>query len=559
MTEESSAVELFARWREAALAALGAAREECDALNVFPVPDGDTGTNVYLTVEAAQQAAGQAEERHAAVEAVARAYVDGALRGARGSSGVIVSQLLRAAVPMLVPVGPDADPTPTGGLVAAVLRAASDAAWAAVARPVEGTILSVARAAADGAAAVGGEASLQVVLRAATRAAHEALDRTPEQLEVLRSAGVVDAGGRALVVLLDTTERVLTGRVDPHARAPRTPDGGRPRLPVPQDRPDDVSSAAGPAYEVLYLLDADAAAVPGLRAALDPLGDSLVVVGGDGLWRVHVHVDDPGAAIEAGIAAGRPHQVVVTPFSRHHGGGQPVRPAGRGQLGATRAGDRGRVVVMTAAGPGLAALFTSAGAVVVDGAGGHRPRAQELVDAALACGVAQVVVLPNDGAVVAGAEAAAHELRDRGVRVGLIPTRAQLQGLAALAVHDPARGFDDDVVHMSAAAGQTRHGAVTVASRAAMTMAGPCEPGDVLGVVDGDFALVGTDLGEVAARVADRLLGGSGELVTVVSGAAAPDDLAAGLEAHVRSTRPEVDVSVHDGGQPRYPLLLAVE
>lgn len=530
---------LFARWRRATVAALAEAREELDALNVFPVADSDTGTNVYLTVEAAQQAADEAEDGGAGLDQVARAYVDGALRGARGNSGVILSQLLRAAVPLFTEGDPGGGPVVAGALTTRVLRAGSDAAWAAVGRPVEGTILSVARAAAEGAEGAGDRATLPEVLRAAGRAAHEALARTPDQLDLLREAGVVDAGGKALVVVLDTTEHVLTGRVDPARRT-----GVRRALPVPTA--GDGPGVDGPSYEVMYLLDADDAAVPLLRSALDPLGDSLVVVGGDGLWNVHVHVDDAGAAIEAGMAAGRPHRVVVTHLA------EQARRAAHG--------DRpGRAVVTTAAGPGLHALFAAAGAVVVRPADGRRVRARELHEAALGCGADEVVIVPNDRFTLAAAEAVSHELRGHGVRVAVVPTRAQVQGLAALAVHDPARDFAADVVHMTASAGQTRDGAVTVARDRAMTTAGPCEVGDVLGVVDGDFAVVGDDLGEVAGRVCDRLIGGTGELLTIVTGAEAPDALAERVERRVRAARPEVDVARHQGGQPGYPLLLAVE
>ncbi len=535
---------LFARWREQLLSALGAAREELDALNVFPVPDGDTGTNVYLTVEAAVEAADAAETAGAPLTEIGRAFTDGALRGARGNSGVILSQLFLASVPMLVRADPAADSVDSGRVLAEVLQAASDAAWAAVGEPVEGTILSVARAAAVAAAAATGRpdgAPLSTVLRAATTAAQQALEQTPQQLERLRQAGVVDAGGRALVVVLATTERVLTGRVDPAVGAP-----GRPTLPVPMRPPADEPLAAGPAYEVMYLLDAPDDAVPALRAALGPLGDSLVVVGDDGLWNVHVHVDDVGAAIEAGIVAGRPHRVLVTHFAD-----QVDAPAKRARTG--------RAVVITAAGPGLVTLFRAAGAVVVEALDGRHARAPELLAALLASAAGEAVLLPNDRAAAAAAEAAAHQAREHGVRVAVIPTRAQVQGLAALAVHDPGRSFDDDVVHMSAAAGQTRDGAVTVATRQAMTTAGPCEPGDVLGVVAGDFALVGADAFAVTVQVVERLLAGSGELVTVLAGAAAPPGLVERVQRHVGAQRPDVDVQVHDGGQAGYLLLLAVE
>ena len=247
------------------------------------------------------------------------------------------------------------------------------------------------------------------MLRAATTAAREALARTPDQLERLRRAGVVDAGGRALTVVLDTTERVLTGRRPPAAR--------RSGHVIPVPVPDNDLSPDGPAYEVMYLLDADDDQVPALRTALAPLGDSLVVVGGDRLWNVHVHVDDVGAAIEAGIAAGRPYRIVVTHFA------EQVAAAA-----ATHA-PRGRVVLATAAGPGLAALFTQAGARVV-----VPERGPALLDGRPARGGARQRRRRGRGAAQrprwwsTAAEAAARQARADGVRVAVIPTRAQVAG-----------------------------------------------------------------------------------------------------------------------------------
>lgn len=544
VVDEAALRRLFARWRSACVDALAEAREEIDALNVFPVPDADTGTNVYLTLEAAARAADELDERAGSLTDTVRVYVDGALRGARGNSGVIVSQLLRAG---LLPLASSqargevdlADPL-WGSALASALDAAATAAWDAVGDPVEGTILSVARAAADGAGSAGDGATGATVVRAAAAAAREALERTPDQLERLKRAGVVDAGGRALVVLLDTTERAFTGR--------RPTRGVRARRPVPVPVPEDDLHPDGPSYEVMYLLDAADDAVPALREALTPLGDSLVVVGGDGLWNVHVHVDDAGAAVEAGIAAGRPHRVVVTHFAEQ-----------RDRQGRAGAGRTGRVVLATAAGPGLAALFRDAGARVVEPSDGRRCSTADLLAAVLDSHADEVVLLPNQQRVVGPAAAAARQAREHGVRVAVIPTRAQVQGLAALAVHEAGRGFDDDVVQMTDAAGHTRHGAVTVATRKAMTSAGPCEPGDVLGVVDGDFQLVGSDVADSARQVLDRLLVGGAELVTLVTGAGAGKTLAADLEAHVATERPEVDVVVLAGGQEGYPLFVAVE
>ncbi len=530
---------LLRRWCELALHGLGDAREEIDALNVYPVPDGDTGTNLYLTFEAARDAMLEADPR--SLNSALATFTRGALLGARGNSGVIMSQLLRAGAEQLL----RGDPGDPGQLLAESLTRAADAAYDAVATPVEGTILTVARAAATAATEAVDEAPVEptarmgAVMRAAAAAAREALAHTPEQLETLARAGVVDAGGRGLCVVLDAAEQALTGR-----RPAGSPPSRPAALPIPVHTGADLS-ADGPAYEVMFLLDADDDAVPAMRERLGPLGDSLVVVGGDGLWNVHVHVDDVGAAIEAGIGAGRPYRIRVTHFVDQVG-----------QATARRPGVRGLVAV--SAGRGLTILFEDAGAVVVPAGPGRRCSTGELLTAIRATHAEEVVVFPNDGDTIGVAEAAAHAARDEGIRAAVVPTRAQVQGLAGIAVHEPGRSFDDDVVHMSASAGHARHGAVTVAARDAMTMAGPCRAGDSLGVVDGDFAVVGGTLADVAVDVIDRLLSGGGELITLVRGAVGDEALVEGVVQHL-AARTDVEVVVYDGGQDRYPLLIGVE
>jgi DAK2 domain fusion protein YloV len=533
------------RFAETAVEALGAAREEIDALNVYPVPDGDTGTNLFLTLESARDMMLERVESDpdCDLRAALAAYARGALLGARGNSGVIMSQLVGA---LLRRIGEAGAGDRSAVVFAEGLARATEASYAAVGEPVEGTILTVARAASDAAlesAAVPGH-RLGHVIRSAAAAAREALEHTPEQLQTLKDAGVVDAGGRGLCVVLDAAETAVTGKraVDRHAG------WGTRGIPVPLPAGD--LTPGGPSYEVMYLLDADEAVIPGLRTRLASLGDSLVVVGGERLWNVHVHVDDVGAAVEAGIEAGRPHRIRVTHFAEQ-----------LGRRGSERAAPTatGRKVVVTAAGEGLARLFTEAGATVVPAGLGRRPSTGQFLEAIAGCGTAEVVLLPNDRDSIAVAEAAAQAARDEGgVRVAVIPTSAQVQGLAALAVHEPGRGFDDDVLHMTAAARHARSGAVTVAARRAMTTAGPCEPGDALGVVEGDFTVVGEDLLEVATEVLERLLGGGGELVTVVAGAEG-QELAERCAAHLAARHPTVDVVVYDGGQERYPVLLGVE
>ena len=502
------------RWCTGAVAALEAARAEIDGLNVYPVPDGDTGTNLLLTLRAADSAV--RDDPPGDLAATLASMARGAVLGARGNSGVILSQVLRGLAEAL--------PGEVGGsALAAALAAAADRAWDAVAEPVEGTMLSVVRAAAEEAAAAGD--SLPAVARAAAHGAARALERTPDQLPVLARAGVVDAGGRGLCLLFDSLATVLAGEPVP------LPRGRRPAPPREAVR-ETGSDAYG--YEVHYLLDA--AGIAQLRAELAELGDSLVVVGtGDGTWTVHVHVNDIGGAIEAGVRAGRPHRITVTRFAD-----EP--PARRD----------GTAVVAVAPGAGVAELFAAEGVLLADAS------EDAVLEAVLSAGTGAAVVLPGRAELTAPADAAAIRARAAGVEVAVVPTRSPVQGLAAVAVHDEARWFGDDVVAMAEAAAATRWGEVFAASRDALTMAGPCQAGDILGLVDDEVVLIGPELPPVAAELLERMLSGGGELVTLVL-AAAEAALAERLERQVARDHPGVEVSVHGVSHPDVPLLIGVE
>ncbi|HEX2773302.1 MAG TPA: Dak phosphatase, partial [Micromonosporaceae bacterium] len=324
------------------------------------------------------------------------------------------------------------------------------------------------------------------------------------------------------------------------------------------------------AYEVQFLLDAEPAAVERLRATLSALGDSLVIVGTGAqegtvpTWNVHVHVDDIGAAIEAAVTAGRPYQISVTRFADQMAPTPDVPPPGRPPAGvalesASDSGSQfdpdGRAAVVVAAGDGLAALLTAEGAVVV----GASPSIGDMLDAIRSTRAGRVVVLPNDPDTQAVARAAAQEAAADGARVSVVPTRSPVQALAALAVRDPGRAFDDDVIAMAEAAGACRYAEVCYAGREAITMAGRCRPGDLLALMEGEVHLIGADLVEICQTLLDRLLGGGGELVTLLLGADAPADLADELTAHVAQGWPFVEVNSYWGGQPHYPLLVGVE
>jgi dihydroxyacetone kinase-like predicted kinase len=298
----------------------------------------------------------------------------------------------------------------------------------------------------------------------------------------------------------------------------------------------------------MYLLsDSDDAAVARLTSRLDGLGDSVLVVGGEDLWNVHAHVDDVGAAIQAGIEAGRPHRIAVTHF-------------GDQKRARTAQWSHGSVaVVACAAGAGLAEVITAAGALAVFNGPGRRASAGQLLEAIRCCGSRCVIVLPNEKDTLPAAEAAASAAAGGGIEVHVVRSRSAVQGIAALAVFEPTASGRDNLTAMSGAAAATRQGAVTVAARECLTSAGWCHPGDVLGEVEGEVVVVGNDLAVVGADVAGRLLAGGGELLTVISGAGGGPEVSAAVAASAQAGRSDVEVSIIDGGQATYPFLLGVE
>ncbi|UOY01497.1 DAK2 domain-containing protein [Blastococcus sp. PRF04-17] len=528
------------QWYRAVVAVLSESSSQLDDLNVFPVPDGDTGTNLLLTAQAAVAALEREGPR--TTESAWSVLARGAVLGARGNSGTILAQLLRGLADHLAGQAPADGPT-----FAAALQKAADTAYTAVADPEEGTFLTVARAGAEAAVASvdGGRTDLADVVRAAADGARVALDATPEQLAALRDAGVVDAGGAGLCLVLDALVSTVTG-VEP-ARpplAPRDHSTGHGHRHPADHRPHQPP--AGPGSEVQYLLaDTDESAVARLHERLAALGDSLVVVGVDTPtgreWNVHVHVTDVGAAIEAGIEAGRPYRISVTPLA-------PVLPP------APVPGSR--AVVAVAPSDGLAQLFAGEGVRVVavspDGV-----TEEAILDEIIASAAHEVVVLPNDAELTPTANRAAARAREAGRDVGVVPTRSPVQGLAAIAVADPARRFGDDVIAMAEAAAATRWAEVTVAEQEALTSAGRCQQGDALGSAEGDVVVIGDDLGAVACELLDRLLSAGGEMATLVVGP--DDDLGDRVCRHLSTAHPTIEVIRYGGGPSGVPLQVGVE
>lgn len=589
------------RWANASVDLLAAHRAELDRTNVFPVADGDTGTNLVLTLRAAAEELARRSEldgRTATAGEVAAALARGALRGARGNSGVIVSQLPRGLAEVLAGpretedgLGADAEgglrPWPrdarrggTGSLgraeradgadartLAAALCRADELARAAVSRPVEGTVLTVLRAAAAAASTAAARgAPLPEVVNAALAGAAEALADTPHQLPVLARAGVVDSGGRGLVLLLDALAGVVAAgqwaAVQPGRDARHVGPGWyaghvRDRDALIGNR---ESGSADYDYEVMYLLDASTTErVDRLRARLDELGDSVVVVGdgepgGTGQWNVHVHCTDVGAAIEAAVEAGRPHRITVVRFDDQRAG-----VAGREEPARFR---RERAVVTVVSGEPVAELVRAQEVTALVAVPEQPPTAGEIAAALAGTRARHVVVLPNDIELSPVAEEAADVARAAGAEVVVIPTASVLQGLAALAVHDAERRPGDDVVAMAEAAAATRTGVVQIATGEALTWVGRCYAGDVLGLVDGEVVLIEHDLAAAACQLADRMVSAGGELVTVLLGddeQGGTDELGDLLAEHLRRTHPEVELACFRGGPAGRPVQLGVE
>jgi DAK2 domain fusion protein YloV len=512
-------------WLRRATSVISNSADALNAMNVFPIPDADTGSNLKLTMAGITDAVPNLEQSSL------DAAVQAAILCAHGNSGAIIAEMFVSVCRALEYDLPGLHSMPPGAMVATLLRLAAVAARRAVARPVAGTILTVADDAAGAAeaAAVSQPKSALAVAEAAQQSARDSLARTPQLLDVLASAGVVDAGGQAYLLLIDVLVEMLGGTsAQPLAAAPS------PAVDVQREAPKLTGE-----YEVMYTLrGAPASDLDALREQLSELGHSVVIVGDQAIAQVHVHLDNAGAAIEAALPLGDLSQVRITALPPNPGLGR-------------------RSVLAVVAGSGLANTVASLGGVPVLTTDGD-VTADQLKEAAdQICG--DLVILPNGTENLKRAGKVASELRRAGRRVGLIPTVAQVQGLAAMAVHEPSADFESAVVAMSTAAGHARNGAVTVAETAATTIAGRCEPGDVLGAVGGDVVVIGTSMTEVAWQVVQRLVSAGGELLTLVRGIDADDDLISVLTARVRRAFRTIDVEVVDGGQPRYPLLLGLE
>ncbi|ORW70980.1 DAK2 domain-containing protein [Mycobacterium saskatchewanense] len=545
-------------WAHTAVSDLITHIDEINRLNVFPVADADTGANMLFTMRSALAEANAGANTDGGPGCVARAAAAlsaGALNGARGNSGVILSQILRGIADVTAAAAAD-----SGGelgridaaLLGAGLRRGVDLVIASMGgEEVPGTIVSVLRAAAEAVAECADE-GLVAAVTAAGDAAVVALEKTTEQLDVLADAGAVDAGGRGLLVLLDALRSTISGQAPARTVYEIAPRQMPPHAPA--ERP-------APQFEVMYRLDGcDPPAADALRDRLEELGDSVAIAAApatDGTYSVHVHTDDAGAAVEAGLVAGRPSRIVISVL----GSGGTGLPAG----GWTRE----RAVLAVVDGDGAAELFAAEGANVLrpDVTAGHPATdisAHQLMRAVVDTGAAQVMVLPNGYVaaeeLVAGCTAAI----GWGIDVVPIPTGSMVQGLAALAVHETDRPAVDDGYTMARAAGAARHGSVRIATESALTWAGRCQPGDGLGIAGDEVLIVAADAVGAAIGLLDLLLASGGDLATVLVGAGFEADVDAEalgdiLEEHMHDHHPGTELVTYRTGHRGDALLIGVE
>ncbi|HEY6835917.1 MAG TPA: DAK2 domain-containing protein [Gaiellaceae bacterium] len=525
-----SELEALRRLVRGGVAALERSRQRIDDLNVYPVPDGDTGTNLLLTVRGIAETldASDAEDR----QTLARETTKAALLSARGNSGVILSQILRGAAEELAAAKAIDAPT-----TARALGAASDAAYAAVREPVEGTMLTVIRALAEEAERRAPTADDAAgLLEALIPEGEAAVARTREQLDVLRQAGVVDAGAVGLVEVLRGIVAAARGEELPETTA-------TPELPA-QAVHQELSRYRFCTTFVIEGEDLDGAEI---EKQLERLGDSLLVVGDRSALKAHVHTDDPDAALAVGTAVGTIEAVEIADMHR-----QTAEREARLSAEGPRAGTAAVAVV---AGEGNRRLFESLGAArIVEGGQTMNPPAADLLAAVEEANADEAVLLPNNANVILAAEQAAG-LATRPVQV--VPTRSLQAGLAALVAFHPERTAEENAAEMQEAVEAAATGEVTTASRDAEVDGLRVREGEFLGLLEGRAVASGTSFAEVAAAVAQGLLVQPREVLTLLAGDGAPE--LNGLVDELREQHPEIEIDLHDGGQPHYQLLLLAE
>ncbi len=528
--------------------------QQVNALNVFPVPDGDTGTNMLLTMRSAYARIESSAEN--GISAVAHDLAHGALMGARGNSGVILSQIWRGLARGLK----DKETANVRDLALA-LKVASDTAYKGVMRPVEGTILTVIREGSEEAQhAAENSIDMRFLLERVLERCQQALERTPELLPVLAQAGVVDSGGQGLVFILEGMLRYVNGQMDGLASA-----GVLPRhLPAQAHAVPDGGVLENP-YDVQFILMGQNLNVESIRDTIDAMGDSTVVVGDETTIKVHVHVKDPGQPISFGISMGVITDVVVENMQMQME--EIVTPAGINSVPAPALAslveERPKLrpdqigVVAVAAGDGLAEIFRSLGvAAIVPGGQTHNPSTEEILQAIEQLETEKVIILPNNKNIILAAEAAL-ELCDR--QVGIVPTRTTPQGMSAMLAWNADGDLRETVQAMTRNSKQVQSGEITTATRTVTLDGVEVEAGQIIGLADGKICAAGRDLSDVLTRTLGDMGVDEGEILSIYYGQDVDPEEAQALADQLATRYPDLEVELYNGGQPHFYYVLGLE
>ena len=519
--------------------ALQGHKESLNSLNVYPVPDGDTGSNMAATLSSVVSEINSLQE-NPELENIIEAISHGSLMGARGNSGVIISQILRGFVSEIKSASKkDIDAT----LFSRALSAAASAAYEAVGNPVEGTILTVVRETAEATEkAVSEEHALLQVAEIAREAAKRSLDSTPELLPVLARAGVVDAGGSGFLLMLDSLLHIIDDRLMPE---PEVVTVSADSLIL--DTHDDMSNS-GTRYEVMYFLEAPDDSMPDFKKAWSEIGDSIVVVGGENIWNCHVHTNNIGAAVEAGISVGKPYDIRVTDLfeevAENHHDHDIADPVGCS-------------VIAVANGDGIGQIFRSLGAtLIVSGGQSMNPSTADLLKAVEATASEHVIILPNNSNIVAVAEQVDSQT-SKTVRV--VGTHTVTEGFASLLGYDPEATSEKNQTGMFQASQMIESGEITTAVRESKSEIGEIKKGDFLGLQKGKVTVIAETIVEAAKNLLNEMIDDEHEIVTLVAGEDSNEKETDQIVAWVSAEHEELEVEVHEGGQPLYHYYIGIE
>ena len=514
-------------------------KESLNSLNVYPVPDGDTGSNMAATLNSVVSEIESLEE-NLELENIIDAISHGSLMGARGNSGVIISQILRGFVSKIKNASRK---TIDANLFSEALSEAASAAYEAVGNPVEGTILTVVRETAEAAEKAASEKlSLLPLAEIAREAAKRSLDSTPELLPVLARAGVVDAGGSGFLLMLDSLLHIIDDRPMPE---PEVVTASVDSLIL--DVHDETSNS-GTRYEVMYFLDAPDDLIPDFKKAWAEIGDSIVVVGGENIWNCHVHTNNIGAAVEAGISIGKPYEIRVTDLFEEIAGNYHDHDI---------ADPVGCSVIAVANGDGIGEIFRSLGATrIVNGGQSMNPSTADLLEAAEATASEHVIILPNNSNIVAVAEQVDSQT-SKTVRV--VGTHTVTEGFASLLGYDPEATSEKNQTGMLQASQMVESGEITTAVRDSTSEIGEIKKGNFLGLQKGKVTVVAETIVEATNNLLKEMISDEHEIVTLVSGEDSNKKETDEIVAWVNAEYEELEVEVHEGGQPLYPYYIGIE